>query len=158
MSTEQAEDLSAYDVPEGFKFIKRGGPFLHAVGKWFYKRDEKGQIVLGTRIGVEHTNIRNIAHGGALLTMIDSALGMVLSSHGGKPQPMVTVSLSTEFIESARPGDWVEAHVDVVRVGKRLAYGNCTLWVGERRIMTGSGVFAVMPPIVKPEDNPPSDG
>lgn len=42
----------------------------------------------------------------------------------------------------AHPGDWVEAHVDVQRIGSRLAFANCYLMVGERRILRASGVFA----------------
>ena len=79
------------------------------------------------------------------------ALGTVLYNARKPPQPMVTVSLTTDFIESACPGDWVEAHVDVLRIGKRLAYANCYLHVGERRILRASAVFAVVPE-VKPKE------
>ena len=66
---------------------------------------------------------------------------------------MVTVSLTTDFIESAVPGDWVEAHVDVLRIGSRLAYANCHLLVGERRILSASAVFAVVPEIKPKEES-----
>ena len=59
--------------------------------------------------------------------------------------------MSTDFIETAKPGDWLEAHVDVIRVGGRLGYANCFLKVGERRIMRSSGTFAMMKPAVPHE-------
>ena len=139
------------DIPEGFKPLNRGGPFLAQLGPLYLKK-AGDQYIIGLRIEERHTNIRGIAHGGMLLTLADSALGIVLSSSRTPPQPMVTVNLSTDFVESANPGDWVEAHVDIQRVGKRLAFANCYLMVGERRILRASGVFALMPP-VKPKEN-----
>ncbi|OHC63240.1 MAG: hypothetical protein A3H93_09000 [Rhodocyclales bacterium RIFCSPLOWO2_02_FULL_63_24] len=142
-------------IPEGFKPLKRGGGYLTSLGPWYYRIDEskgeKGQIVLAIRVEDRHTNIRHIAHGGFLVTMVDTALGIVVSSSREPPQPIVTVSLTTNFITSAEPGDWVEAHVDIDRMGGRLAYASCTLRAGARTVMTGTGVFALMKPVVPKE-------
>jgi acyl-coenzyme A thioesterase PaaI-like protein len=59
---------------------------------------------------------------------------------------MVTVSLTTDFADAARDGDWVEARVDIQKIGTRLAFANCYLAVGARRILRASGVFAVVAP------------
>ncbi len=143
------------NIPVGFKPLKRGGGYLSSLGPWYYRIDEskgeKGQLVLAIRVEDRHTNIRHIAHGGFLVTIVDTALGIVVSSSREPPQPIVTVSLTTNFIASAEPGDWVEAHVDIDRFGGRLAYASCTLRVGERCIMTGTGVFALMKPVVPKE-------
>ncbi len=144
------------DIPEGFKPLKRGGGFLSSLGPWYYgidesKGGERGQLILAIRIEDRHTNIRHIAHGGFLVTMVDTALGVVVSSSREPAQPIVTVSLTTNFVTSASPGDWVEAHVDIDRMGGRLAYASCTLRTGERTIMKGSGVFALMKPVVAKE-------
>ena len=143
------------DIPDGFKLLKRGGGFLSSLGPWYYRIDEsnggKGQLILAIRIEDRHTNIRHIAHGGFLVTMVDTALGIVVSSSREPAQPIVTVSLTTNFITAASAGDWVEAHVDIDRMGGRLAYARCTLRAGDRTIMTGSGVFALMKPVVSKE-------
>lgn len=141
------------DIPEGFQPLKRGGGFLRSLGPWYYRRDDRDQMILAIRIEERHTNIRRIAHGGFLVTMLDTALGIVVSSSREPAQPIVTVSLTTNFIASAAPGDWVEARVDIDRIGGRLAYASCTLRVAERRIMTGSGVFALMKPVT-PREQP----
>ncbi len=141
------------DIPEGFKPLKRGGGYLTSLGPWYYRLDEKQQIVLAIRVEDRHTNIRHIAHGGFLVTMVDTALGIVVSSSREPPQPIVTVSLTTNFVSSASPGDWVEARVDIDRMGGRLAYASCTLRVGDRCIMTATGVFALMKPAV-PREQP----
>ena len=144
--------MSAPAIPAGFKAIERGGPFISHNGPLYYRK-EGGQLVIGLHIGERHTNMRGIVHGGMLVTLADSALGTVLYNARKPPQPMVTVSLTTDFIESAHPGDWVEAHVDVLRIGSRLAYANCHLHVGERRILRASAVFAVVPEIKPKEES-----
>lgn len=138
------------NIPEGFKAIEHTGPFLGQNGPLYCKKAD-GKPVLGIRIEERHTNMRGIVHGGMLVTLADSALGIVLYNSRTPPQPIVTVNLTTDFIESALPGDWVEAHVDILRIGQRLAYANCYLHVGERRILRASGVFALMPP-AKPKE------
>ena len=143
------------DIPEGFKPLKRGGGYLSSLGPWYYRIDEakgeRGQMVLAIRVEDRHTNIRHIAHGGFLVTIVDTALGIVVSSSREPAQPIVTVSLTTNFVSSAELGDWVEAHVDIDRMGGRLAYASCRLVTGARTIMTGSGVFALMKPVVPKE-------
>ena len=139
-------------IPEGFKAIEHTGPFLAQNGPLYCKKAD-GKLVLGIRIDDRHTNMRGIVHGGMLVTIADSALGIVLYNSRTPPQPIVTVNLTTDFIESAYPGDWVEAHVDILRIGQRLAYANCYLHVGERRILRASGVFALMPPANPKEES-----
>jgi len=97
-------------------------------------------------------NSHGIAHGGMLVTLADTALGIALATSRTPPQPMVTVNLSTDFADAARAGDWIEAHVDIQKVGTRLAFANCYLVVGSKRILRASGVFALVPP-AKPKES-----
>jgi hypothetical protein len=73
--------------------------------------------VVGLRIQPKHANARGIAHGGILMTMCDIALGY-RTTRSQTPSPMLTTaSVKTDFAGSAKIGDWVEAHVDVHKVG-----------------------------------------
>ena len=141
------------EVPQGFRLLNRGGPYLSHLGPWYCRRDEHGRIVLAIRVDERHTNNRHIAHGGLLLTLCDTALGIVLSGSREPPQPMVTVNLVSNFVAGARPGDWLEAHVEVTRIGTRLAYGTCRLMVQDRCIMTATGIFALMNPVIPKEQS-----
>lgn len=134
---------NAHPAPPGFERLKRGGPYMANLGELYCRRND-GEIVIAMRIADQHTNMRGIAHGGMLSSLADSALGLGLSMHCEGRNSFVTVNLSTDFVDAARPGDWVEAHVDVQKVGARVAFANCFLQVGERRILRASGVFAVM--------------
>lgn len=142
-------------IPDGYKPLKRGGGYLVSLGPWYCRLDAKGQCVLAIRVEDRHCNIRHIAHGGFLVAMLDTALGIVISNSREPPQPIVTVSLTTNFVSSAEPGDWVDARVNIDRMGNRLAYASCQLVCGERVIMTGTGVFALMKPVEARES---SDG
>jgi len=55
------------------------------------------------------------------------------------------VNLTADFADVARDGAWVEARVDVQKLGKRFAFATCYLWVGDKRILRASGVFAAFP-------------
>jgi uncharacterized protein (TIGR00369 family) len=113
------------------------------IGPLFHKKTDDGRHIVGMWIDDRHTNIKGMAHGGLLATLADSALGVAIAQENNG-EPMVTVNLSTDFVEAAWPGDWVEAHVDLQRVGGRLAFGNCYLKVGDKRILRASGVFAAV--------------
>ena len=130
-------------VPAGFAHLDRGSPFVALLGPIFHKISE-GRHVIGIRIEHKHTNIKGIGHGGMLVTLADSALGIALSLATDGKKRMVTANLSTDFLDAAHPGDWVEAHVDIQRIGARLAFASCNLMVDGKCILRASAVFAVL--------------
>lgn len=132
--------------PAGFLPVETTGPFMATLGPLYYRPAEGRTIIVALRIAEQHLNRRGIAHGGLLVTLADSAMGMNLGRSREPRLWTVTTSLSTEFIDAARSGDWVEAHVEILKLGRRLAYANCYLIVGGKRILRASGVFAVVQP------------
>ncbi|HEY6911417.1 MAG TPA: PaaI family thioesterase [Myxococcales bacterium] len=134
------------DIPQGFKALQRfNSPFLSSLGQLYARKDGEN-LIIALRIEQKHLNTRGLAHGGMLVTLADSALGIVIASMRTPPKPMVTINLTTDFADAAREGDWVEARVDVQKFGRRLAFASCHLWVGERRILRASGIFAHVAP------------
>ena len=134
------------DIPQGFEELRRANSrFLSSLGTLYAKPEGSG-VVIGLRIEEKHLNTRGVAHGGMLVTLADSALGIVIAMSRSPPQPMVTVNLTADFADVARAGDWVEARVDVQKMGRRLAFASCHLSVGEKRILRASGIFAHVPP------------
>ena len=98
--------------------------------------------MVGLRIEPKHANGRGGAHGGLLMTMCDIALGY-RTTRSQTPSPtLTTASVTTDFAGGAKVGDWVEAHVDVHKVGGRLAFANCYLVCSGERIVHASAVFA----------------
>jgi len=64
----------------------------------------------------------------------------------GSPRKLVTTTLSVDFAGNARPGDWIEARVDVMRPGKRVAFVNCFVYHGADRIARASATFQILRP------------
>ena len=58
------------------------------------------------------------------------------------PAALPTVNVTADFAAAAPVGAWLEAHVDIQRVGERLAFSNAYLMVDGARIARVSAVFA----------------
>jgi uncharacterized protein (TIGR00369 family) len=102
-------------------------------------------LVLGLRAEAKHSNMRGAVHGGVLATLADIALGYTLSFSSDPPGSYVTAQLSIDYAGGAKTGDWIETRVDVQRKGSRLAFANCYLSVGDKRIVRASAVFIAAP-------------
>ncbi len=128
-------------VPPGFEPLFRTSPFLETLGPFFFRRTPAG-FVIGLRVEEKHSNARGTAHGGLLLTLADIALGYTAAFSEEPPLSLTTASLSTDFAGQAKIGDWIEAHVDIQKIGSRLVFANAYLVVGAERIARASAVFA----------------
>lgn len=129
-------------APEGFILMSGLSPFNALVGPLYRREDAKG-VSIGLRVEEKHTNSRGICHGGLLATLADLALGYALVGHGDKLSgSFFTVQLSIDYARAARAGDWIESEVEVQQAGARLAFANCYLVAGGRRIARASAIFA----------------
>ena len=120
-------------IPEGFVPLFRTSPFLDTLGPFFYRPIGPG-FIIGLRIAEKHGNARGTAHGGFLVTLADIALGYTAAASGGPPLKLTTINISADFAGHARVGDWLEARVDIQKIGRRLIFANAFLMVGSERI------------------------
>lgn len=142
-------------VPPGFRPYERHSPYFSALGPLYIREDESGGLIMALRVEGKHLNMGGVAHGGMLLTFADGAMSANLALARVPRQRSVTVSLSSEFLASTRAGDWLEAHVMLRKIGGKLAFGDCELRVGERRILHASAVFST---VGEPSSDAHSDG
>jgi uncharacterized protein (TIGR00369 family) len=133
----------APDVPPAFEPLERVSRFNDLVGPLYMKREER-DVIIGLRVADKHRNRRDIVHGGMICTLADFAMGMACSLARDPELKVVTTSLSVDFAGNARPGDWIEARVDLLRVGRRMAFANCHVWRDAERIAQASGAFLVL--------------
>jgi acyl-coenzyme A thioesterase PaaI-like protein len=129
------------EIPAGFEPLFRTSPFLELLGPFFYRRTTNS-LVIGLRVEDKHTNARGTAHGGLLLTLADIALGYTAAFSADPPLSLTTANICADLVGYARVGDWIEAHVDIQRIGSRLVFANAYLLVGSERIARTSAVFA----------------
>jgi uncharacterized protein (TIGR00369 family) len=142
------------ETPPGFEPLFRTSPFLETLGPFFYRRTEGG-FVIGLRVAEKHANARGTAHGGLLLTLADIALGYTAAFSADPALSLTTANLSADFAGHARIGDWIEARVDIQKIGNRLVFANAYLTVDEERIVRASAVFARNAGALPPQERRP---
>jgi uncharacterized protein (TIGR00369 family) len=130
-----AEPPAGFTPVAGMGFSELAGPFFQKI--------EAGRLYRGLRVEPRHTNRLGIAHGGLLLTFADILLGATLR-HALGNRPAVTVKLSTDLVNAARAGDWLEGVGEVSRAGSNLAFLRGRAYVGARTVLTVEGVFQLL--------------
>ena len=131
------------ELPAGFETLFRSSPFLDLIGPIYNKKTDAG-LLIGLRAEQKHCNARNLVHGGVFSSLADIALGYNAAFAGPTPVPMVTSSLTVDFVSAAKLGDWIEVKTDVQKVGKSMAFANCYFFVESKRIARASAVFTVI--------------
>jgi len=131
------------DIPSGFEKAQFGDGFLESTGP-YYSRRRGGGLIIGLRIAGQHMNSAGMVHGGMLATLADVTLAQQIHVHEDPSIPMVTNSLTTNFLNAGRLGDWMEGHGQIDRIGGRIAYTSGQITCGDSIIMTMTGVFTLL--------------
>lgn len=135
--SEAASTGANTSIPPGFTHLPGSG-FLRNCGGLFV---DSTRNLIAVRIRPEHLNPLQIAHGGFLATLADTAFGWALKQAAGDQQPPATVSLALDYLSPARPGDWVEAHVQVHKIGHLLSHASLQLWADEKLLVQAKATF-----------------
>jgi uncharacterized protein (TIGR00369 family) len=128
-------------TPAAFVPYTRTSGYLDLVGPLYQHRDDPSLV--GLQTDERHTNSRGAIHAGVLVAIADTVMGHSAERAAATGARLVTVSLTTDFTDAARGGDWIQAQATVRRCGRRLAFTSCSFHVADRLILTASGVFAV---------------
>jgi uncharacterized protein (TIGR00369 family) len=126
-------------IPDGFTEVQGKAAFTTNNGPFYEKIIDDKTVIRAFRVLPEHLNSVNIVHGGMLMTFADSALARTVGYQTGRR--CVTIKMNSEFMFPAREGDWVEAHVDLVRTTRTVVFVKADLKVGKRTIFKTDGIF-----------------
>ncbi len=74
-----------------------------------------------------HLNLGGSIHGGAVVSLCDSAFYVALASIYGPEQPTATATLTCSFLAAARPPHDLLATASVIKPGKRIVYGEVSV-------------------------------
>ena len=118
--------MSEPNPPPGFEPLFRTSPFLDTSGRCSIARRRTGSSSACASCR-KHANARGVAHGGLLITLCRHRARLSHDVEQTRPR-LITASLTADFAGSAKVGDWVEAHVDVQKVGGRIAFANASSW------------------------------
>ncbi|NMV38073.1 PaaI family thioesterase [Ralstonia insidiosa] len=137
-----ASTISPDDAPpEGFVLLQATRGFIAQLGNLYWHAEKRA---MGLRIEARHLNRLGVPHGGMLATVADTAIGIALNRHSDAKHPSVTAHLSIDYLNSARAGDWIEAHVDIDKLGARLHFATCRLISGDQCLLKANATFAVI--------------
>jgi uncharacterized protein (TIGR00369 family) len=129
----------------GWRLMERPG-FPSVMGPLWMREEEGGAAALGMLLTEGHANMRGVAHGGMLATLMDHALGMTVLRALGGGVPLATVSLDLQFIAAARPGEFLEARGKVIRKTSSLIFIRGGIFVGEQEVLSAAGIWKVLGP------------
>ncbi len=100
----------------------RKNSFAAATGRLLFKPDGPGRGVARMFPNESHMNMGGSIHGGAVMSFIDMALFAGGRCAGIKPGHFVTLDLTTHFLARGKVGVPLEAHVELVKETRSLAF------------------------------------
>ena len=99
---------------------------------------EHGRAVVTLQAGDHHSNRHGTVHGGAVATLIDTAMGAAVFSEFDGEQAPVTIEMKVTYLEPAPVGR-LTATAQVRRAGKRITIVETEV-VGEDDEMVAHGI------------------
>ena len=147
----KSESNFEINPPEPFRLSVRRGPFTTHNGPWYHWADVE-TFRQGVRLQRRHCNSRDICHGGFLCSLADGLAATAIFRN--LKRSSVTMKLNTEFLGSARAGDWLQGTGWLVRATPRMAFVEARGWVGEAVdlpktdfVFTATAVFRLFDPV-----------
>lgn len=135
--------MTAEEVPPGFeRHLRSSG--LTAPWEPLYSRRIDGVVVIGFRASPAHANSRSLVHGGLLSALADNAMGLSCGSGLEDAAGLVTVSLSVDFVSSARLAQWVEIRPTVIKAGGSLCFASAIVYADDTVCARASAVFRAL--------------
>ncbi len=138
---ETGDEEFPWDPPEGFQESTTRGPYTSHNGPFFHKTTDEG-FWHGVRVQKRHCNSKGITHGGMLMAFADGLLGTAVYLE--TRTVALTARMNSDFLSSARPGEWLEGTARVTRATASVAFCEAELYVGKRSVLRATGVFKLM--------------
>lgn len=95
---------------------------------------ERGLAIMRMPFRQEITNGTGAVHGGAIVSLCDTAFYVALASIFGREQDTTTVALQCNFLAPALPPHDLVAEARVLKPGRRIVYGEVNVRSGEKLV------------------------
>lgn len=110
-------------------------------GQWM--KPEGEGFAFGFETGPDQENGRGVVHGGILATFMDHTIGRTAYNAAGKV-PVATIQLDLNYLAPVRPGAFVEARGEVVRMTRSVIFLRGTLASEGRAVLAASGIWKIL--------------
>ena len=138
---DKVDDAKAFDpAAHGWKIVNNA-PFGDLVGP-IWKR-EAPALRWGFVVAAKHLNRSGNLHGGMLMTFADQSMAMTARQAIGAKRH-ATIELNTQFIDTVRLGQFVEAHAEVVRAMRSLVFMEVKMFVDGRIVVLANGIWKIL--------------
>ena len=133
--------------PEGFEphFRKSG---LTDPWEPLYSVRDEARVRIGLFLREPHCNSRGLVHGGLIAALSDNAMGRscgeVIKRGGRAISGLITISMTNDFVGSAKLGSWLEVVPEVVKTGGSLAFAECRVLGDGEVVSRGSASFKIL--------------
>jgi len=116
--------------------------FLEYIG-CVVDRSDKDGAVLSIKIRQEHLQHIGYIHGGVISTLADNTGWFVLEPYLNTDQTAMTQELNVNYLHPGK-GDVLKAEGRLVKLGKRTAFVEVTLYCDDKLIATSTSHLAVL--------------
>lgn len=130
-------------APLGWGYAEQFDPFEAFLGPYFHRLVD-GAHEFAFIVDDRHTNAAGVAHGGALLTFADAALGYALWTATDRA-PCVTVSQQSNFLSPAKIGDLIACRPEVVRKTREIVFMRADFETDDRIIFSATAIWKIWP-------------
>lgn len=131
----------ADNPPPGFEQIPYGEPETFTGP--YYERDEDGHFQLGFRVKRRHINHGGFLHGGFIATFCDLQVRPI-KLRLGLMEFSPTVSMSVDYLEIGKLGDWVWMEPELVKRTGRMLFSQALVMAGDRVIARTNAIYRIM--------------
>jgi uncharacterized protein (TIGR00369 family) len=99
-----------------------------------------GAVQLGLRVAQAHCNSRGFLHGGVIAALADNAMGLSFVVARGDGSA-VTLSLSVDYIASAKIGQWLTIAPRVLKAGQSIGFVDALILADDQVIARANASF-----------------
>jgi uncharacterized protein (TIGR00369 family) len=131
-------------IPAGFEPHFRKSPITDPWEPLYSKKTDRS-VTIGLRLAKAHTNARGLVHGGLIASLADNSMGYSCAQATNWTTSFVTVSLSVDYVGSAKIGQWLATECEVIRIGSTLCFAQSLIKADDVVIARASATFRVVP-------------
>lgn len=133
--------------PDGYRPHFRQSPFTDPWEPLFSRVSDE-EVSIGLHLAEAHCNSRGLVHGGLIASIADNAMGLscgqILRKAGREISGLVTVNLSVDYIGSAKLGQWMATHTEVVKAGGSLCFTSAIIKADDVANARANATFKVV--------------
>ena len=135
--------MEPQSVPDGFVPHFKRSPVTDPWEPLFSRRCER-IVQLGVWLREAHCNSRGLLHGGVIAALADNAMGISCVASQQAARSALTVSLSVDYLSTARIGQWLVIDPRVVKTGSTLGFVDALITADGEAIARASAVFRML--------------